>query len=153
MDKSTLVRVHGEVTAVFSWCTKVVHQDGVCTPNSQFLKYHYFSKIRGIKPKIDKLTHSSQLYPSLESKKVVAAIYRGFVITWPLSENHLYIPDILQCIQWTNLLHLSESLRCFRSFEVFRHSRRQIATARRNPNPNPNSSPPKKEQNTAKLDL
>ena len=34
--------------------------------NSQFLNYHYFSKIRGIKPKIDKLTNSTQLYPSLE---------------------------------------------------------------------------------------
>ena len=33
--------------------------------NSQFLNYHYFSKFRGIKPKIDKLTNSTQLYPSL----------------------------------------------------------------------------------------
>ena len=42
--------------------------------NSQFFNRCYFSKFRGIKPKIDNLTYSTQLYPSLESKKVVAAI-------------------------------------------------------------------------------
>ena len=33
------------------------------------MNFHYFCKFRGIKPNIDKLTKSTQLYPSLESKK------------------------------------------------------------------------------------
>ena len=66
MDKSTLVRVRG-VTAM------LVFQLGtprwrLHTKLSQFFHYHYFSKIRGMKPKLDKLTSSTQLYPSQESK-------------------------------------------------------------------------------------
>ena len=54
------------------------------------MNYHYFSKFRGIKPKIDKLTNSTQLYPSLESK-MPWLLFRGDL--WSrdlLSENHLY---------------------------------------------------------------
>ena len=73
-----------------SWCTKVVHylrslhNKLYIIQISQFLNYHYFSKIRGIKPKIDKLTNSTQLYPSLESKK-----------SWLLLRGDLWSRDLL----------------------------------------------------------
>ena len=81
MDKSTLVRVREEWPP--SWYAKVVQ-------NSKCLNYYHFSKIRDIKPKMDKLTNSIQLYPSLESKELwLLFLKRGFVVMWPLSENQV----------------------------------------------------------------
>ena len=57
--------------------------------NSQFFNYHYFSKIRDIKPKIDKLTNSTQLYPSLESKKL-----------WLLFKGDLWSRDLLDHVSF-----------------------------------------------------
>ena len=75
MDKSTLVRVRG-VTAM------LVYQSG-CIPN--YTKFKNFElPFRGIKPKIDKLTNSTQLYPSLESKK-----------SWLLFRGDLWSRDLL----------------------------------------------------------
>ena len=52
--------------------------------NSQFLNYHYFSKFRGIRPNIEKLTNWIQLYPPLESKK-----------SWLLYKGDLWSRDLL----------------------------------------------------------
>ena len=63
-----------------------IHQDGVCILN--YIKLTIcelpFSKFRGIKPKIDKVTNSTQLYPSLESKK-----------SWLLFKGDLWSRDLL----------------------------------------------------------
>ena len=48
------------------------------------MNYHYFSKFRGIKPKFERLTNSTQLYPSLESKKL-----------WLLFKGDLWSGDLL----------------------------------------------------------
>ena len=71
MDKSTLVHVRGGVATI------LVYQSG------------YFSFItsqqnQGHKTKIDKLTNSTQLYPSLESKK-----------SWLLFRGDLWSRDLL----------------------------------------------------------
>ena len=67
MDKSTLVRVRGGVAAmlVFQSATPRWRQHTKLYKTHN-LNYHYFSKIRSIKPKIDKLTNSTQLYTPLE---------------------------------------------------------------------------------------
>lgn len=51
---------------------------------SQYLNYHNFSKVRGIKTKIKKLTNSNQLYPSLEPIK-----------SWLLFRGELWSRDLL----------------------------------------------------------
>ena len=58
------------------------------------MNYHNFSKFRGIKPKIDKLTNSTQLYPSLESKK-----------SWLLFKGDLWLRDLLVKTQHPRLIN------------------------------------------------
>ena len=40
--------------------------------------YHYFAKIRGIKPKDVKLTNMAQFYPAPESTEVQQLLFNGF---------------------------------------------------------------------------
>ena len=47
----------------------------------KFLSYSYLVKIMTGKPKTGKLTNMTELYPFLESKKVVSAFQGDFVVT------------------------------------------------------------------------
>ena len=75
------------------------------------MNFHYFSKFRGIKPKIDnQLTNSIQRYPSLESKKSWL-LFRGNL--WrPLSERALYL-------LWCNIARVTEQCKDKRYFSAF----------------------------------
>ena len=45
----------------------------------KFLNYSYFAKIMTRKPKISNLTKVTELYPFLESQKVVSAAIQGIL--------------------------------------------------------------------------
>ena len=84
---------------------------------SQYLNYHNFSKVRGIKTKIKKLTNSNQLYPSLEPIKSWL-LFRGELWSRDLLVNY-YCLKFFQRVEKRNMIYFCA--RCVRLLKLTRN--------------------------------